>query len=222
VGHRVHDVSVLSIGARPRAGQQKLPPHDSRATERGARAENITTSIIERPGAAAAATGTSQPRVVLRRADDDLWVATSNGEYAGLVTQLSDGFHVYDRYTRPVRVVAALEHASWLLAAPHGLDARRRAQPHEPLRLTRRSNRTRARGPAVSTREDIMATGTVKWFNAEKGFGFIAPSDGTGDVFAHYSEISSSGYRSLEENQSVAYDVAQGPKGPQATNIRAL
>ncbi|MGN0110547.1 MAG: cold-shock protein, partial [Cellulosimicrobium funkei] len=49
-----------------------------------------------------------------------------------------------------------------------------------------------------------MATGTVKWFNAEKGFGFIAPSDGTADVFAHYSEIQSSGYRSLEENQSVS------------------
>ncbi|GAA3231885.1 cold-shock protein [Oerskovia jenensis] len=67
-----------------------------------------------------------------------------------------------------------------------------------------------------------MATGTVKWFNAEKGFGFIAPSDGTSDVFAHYSEITSSGFRSLEENQSVSFDVAQGPKGPQATNIVAM
>jgi len=67
-----------------------------------------------------------------------------------------------------------------------------------------------------------MATGTVKWFNAEKGFGFIAPSDGTADVFAHYSEIAATGFRSLEENQSVAYDVAQGPKGPQATNVRTI
>ncbi|WP_458779728.1 cold-shock protein [Arthrobacter sp. D3-16] len=65
-----------------------------------------------------------------------------------------------------------------------------------------------------------MATGTVKWFNAEKGFGFIAPDDGSGDVFAHYSAIASSGYRSLEENQKVQYDVVQGQKGPQADNIR--
>ncbi|CAM5787504.1 MAG: cold-shock protein [Cellulomonas sp.] len=67
-----------------------------------------------------------------------------------------------------------------------------------------------------------MATGTVKWFNAEKGYGFIAPSDGSADVFAHYSAIQSSGFRSLEENQQVEFDVAQGPKGPQAENIRPL
>lgn len=159
---------------------------------------------------------------MLRRADDDLWVATSNGEYAGLVTQHPDGFQVHDRYTRPLRIVAALDHATWLLAASRGKDGSARAKPHTPLRLTRRSPRTRARGPIAPTKEDIMATGTVKWFNAEKGFGFIAPSDGTADVFAHYSEIAATGFRSLEENQSVAYDVAQGPKGPQATNIRAL
>ncbi|KRE52418.1 cold-shock protein [Arthrobacter sp. Soil736] len=67
-----------------------------------------------------------------------------------------------------------------------------------------------------------MATGTVKWFNSEKGFGFIANDDGSGDVFAHYSAIASSGYRALEENQKVQFDVAQGPKGPQAENIRPL
>ncbi len=67
-----------------------------------------------------------------------------------------------------------------------------------------------------------MATGTVKWFNAEKGYGFIAPDDGSEDVFAHYSAITSSGFRTLEENQKVEYDTAQGPKGPQAENIRPL
>lgn len=67
-----------------------------------------------------------------------------------------------------------------------------------------------------------MATGTVKWFNAEKGFGFIAPDDGSADVFAHYSAIARSGYRSLDENQKVEFDVTQGPKGPQAENIRPL
>ncbi|MGO1315487.1 MAG: cold-shock protein [Cellulomonadaceae bacterium] len=64
-----------------------------------------------------------------------------------------------------------------------------------------------------------MTSGTVKWFNADKGFGFIAPTDGTPDVFAHYSEIASSGFRTLEENQAVTFDVVQGPKGPQASNI---
>ncbi|BDO40805.1 putative cold shock protein A [Cellulomonas sp. T2.31MG-18] len=64
-----------------------------------------------------------------------------------------------------------------------------------------------------------MPTGVVKWFNAEKGFGFIAPEDGGPDVFVHYSAIASSGYRSLEENQRVSFDVQQGPKGPQASNV---
>ncbi|MDO4236797.1 cold-shock protein [Pseudomonas sp.] len=67
-----------------------------------------------------------------------------------------------------------------------------------------------------------MATGTVKWFNAEKGFGFIKPDDGSDDLFAHYSAIATGGYKSLEENQKVEFDVAQGPKGPQAENIRPL
>ncbi|MFS0885640.1 cold-shock protein [Aeromicrobium sp. 179-A 4D2 NHS] len=67
-----------------------------------------------------------------------------------------------------------------------------------------------------------MATGTVKWFNADKGFGFIAPDDGGEDVFAHYTAIQSSGYRSLNENQKVEFDVEQGQKGLQAANIRPL
>ncbi|WP_425955444.1 cold-shock protein [Xylanimonas sp. McL0601] len=67
-----------------------------------------------------------------------------------------------------------------------------------------------------------MATGTVKWFNAEKGYGFIAPEDGSQDVFAHYSAIVSNGYRTLEEGQRVEFDTAQGPKGLQAENIRPL
>ncbi len=67
-----------------------------------------------------------------------------------------------------------------------------------------------------------MAIGTVKWFNAEKGFGFIAPEDGSPYVFAHYSAIASNGYKSLDENQRVEFDVTQGPKGPQAENIRSL
>ena len=60
--------------------------------------------------------------------------------------------------------------------------------------------------------------GTVKWFNGEKGFGFITGEDGV-DVFAHFSQINSDGYKSLEEGQSVSFTIAQGPKGPQAENI---
>ncbi|MEV6206588.1 MULTISPECIES: cold-shock protein [unclassified Kitasatospora] len=67
-----------------------------------------------------------------------------------------------------------------------------------------------------------MAQGTVKWFNAEKGFGFIAQEGGGPDVFVHYSAINSSGFRSLEENQAVTFDVTQGPKGPQAENVTAV
>jgi cold shock protein len=67
-----------------------------------------------------------------------------------------------------------------------------------------------------------MAHGTVKWFNAEKGFGFIAPDDGSADVFVHYSAILSNGYRSLDENQQVEYSVTQGPKGPQAADVKPL
>ena len=59
-----------------------------------------------------------------------------------------------------------------------------------------------------------MAQGTVKWFNAEKGFGFIAQEDGGDDVFVHYSAIQTQGYKSLDENQKVEFDVTQGPKGP--------
>ncbi|MCB8912849.1 cold-shock protein [Rhodococcus rhodochrous] len=67
-----------------------------------------------------------------------------------------------------------------------------------------------------------MAQGIVKWFNADKGFGFIAPEDGSADVFAHYSEIQSGGYRSLDENQRVSFEIGQGAKGPQATGINVI
>ncbi|GGZ72387.1 cold-shock protein [Streptomyces subrutilus] len=67
-----------------------------------------------------------------------------------------------------------------------------------------------------------MATGIVKWFNSEKGFGFIQQDDGGPDVFVHFSAIESTGYRSLEENAKVEYDVTQGPKGPQAERVVPL
>jgi len=67
-----------------------------------------------------------------------------------------------------------------------------------------------------------VAQGTVKWFNGEKGFGFIAVDGGGADVFVHYSEIDSGGYRSLDEGQRVEFEIGQGNKGPQATGVRVV
>jgi CspA family cold shock protein len=75
--------------------------------------------------------------------------------------------------------------------------------------------------PHISKEKQIMATGTVKWFNSEKGFGFIAVDGGGQDVFVHYSAIQGNGYKSLEEGQSVSFEVVQGPKGPQADAVNA-
>jgi len=68
----------------------------------------------------------------------------------------------------------------------------------------------------------FMAQGTVKWFNGEKGFGFIAVDGGGADVFVHYRAIAPTGYRSLEEGQRVEFETTQGPKGPQAENVRPV
>src|ERR671933_2511811 len=96
---------------------------------------------------------------------------------------------------------------------------------------TRRSSLSLAAGPPRSRcdrylqddggRDKYMTVGTVKWFNADKGYGFIAPESGE-DVFVHFSAIQSTGYRSLDEGQVVEFDVTSGPKGPQAANVRPL
>ena len=67
-----------------------------------------------------------------------------------------------------------------------------------------------------------MPEGTVKWFNGEKGYGFITPEDGGKDVFVHYSAIEGRGYKSLEEGQRVSFELGQGQKGPQADHVHAL
>jgi CspA family cold shock protein len=71
-------------------------------------------------------------------------------------------------------------------------------------------------------KEMAMAQGTVKWFNADKGFGFISQDGGGDDVFVHFSAIQSGGYRTLEENQRVEFEITQGQKGPQAEQVRVI
>jgi len=82
----------------------------------------------------------------------------------------------------------------------------------------------RATRAALTRKREIrqMAQGAVKWFNAEKGFGFIAVDGGGADVFVHYSAIQSDGYRSLEEGQRVEFEITQGQKGPQADQVRPI
>lgn len=77
-------------------------------------------------------------------------------------------------------------------------------------------------GVTIHDEEDRMAIGTVKWFNSEKGFGFIQQDGGGPDVFVHYSAIAGNGYRELNEGQKVEFEVTQGQKGPQAANVRAV
>ncbi len=67
-----------------------------------------------------------------------------------------------------------------------------------------------------------MPQGTVKWFNADKGYGFITPAEGGEDLFVHFSAIQSEGYKTLEDGQQVSFEVGQGQKGPQATDVRAV
>jgi CspA family cold shock protein len=74
---------------------------------------------------------------------------------------------------------------------------------------------------AREPRRSIVSTGKVKWFDAKKGYGFITPDDGGEDLFVHHTNIVSEGFRSLQEGQAVEYEIGEGRRGPQATNVRA-
>src|SRR4051812_3767979 len=106
-----------------------------------------------------------------------------------------------------VHVVAACISYSWFVFAGH---------QHGWMSSAARAHSA----PGIEQGNRLMAQGTVKWFNAEKGFGFISQDGGGEDVFVHFSAIQSSGYKSLDENQKVEFDVTAGPKGPQAENVR--
>ena len=96
-------------------------------------------------------------------------------------------------------------------------------EPLTRVRKPRKSRRKARAGSPVLTPgegERSMATGTVKWFNDAKGYGFITPDDGSEDLFAHFSAINMQGFKTLKEGQKVSFDVVQGPKGKQASNIQ--
>src|SRR5690242_906546 len=111
------------------------------------------------------------------------------------------------------------QHNTASLPSPHR-DVTRQADHH--LGGPRRSLTGIRRRGASDTRRKEMAEGTVKWFNGEKGFGFITPDGGGKDVFVHYSAIQSAGFKSLEEGQRVSFETSQGQKGPQADNVRTI
>ncbi|GAA4191300.1 hypothetical protein GCM10022288_21880 [Gryllotalpicola kribbensis] len=146
-------------------------------------------------------------------------MATLGQEFAGYATTVLGGFELRDAHALPLGVFPTLTAAQEALRpeAPSPRHLLTRSRHHH-----RRDIPDRTRGPKTRKKDDDMATGTVKWFNSDKGYGFIAPDDGTADVFAHFSAISSSGYRNLEEGQKVEFDTEPGQKGPQAANIRPL
>jgi len=152
-----------------------------------------------------------------------VFVATSGGEYAGFVDITPLGFGAFgargeDLGAFDTRDLAhdAVATSAMRIHIPTGS-----ARPIRPLRTQRRGTPVASRGPK-SRRKDTMATGTVKWFNSEKGFGFIAPDDGGADLFAHFSAITGEGYKELREDQKVEFEAERGPKGMQAANIRPL
>jgi CspA family cold shock protein len=89
-------------------------------------------------------------------------------------------------------------------------------------RICLRWRRSPVQTPREGNFDMTTQTGTVKWFNESKGFGFIAPDDGGKDLFAHFSQIQGGGFKTLTENQRVQFEATQGQKGPQASNIRAV
>lgn len=160
-----------------------------------------------------------------RQADRDVHVATSGGEYAGFAARVASGFTAHGPLGQDLGFHATIDSAQRAVVewreSPSPTISAGHPRLTRPRRIRRHGTIGRTSGPK-SRRKDTMATGTVKWFNSEKGYGFIAPDDGSADLFAHYSAIAGNGFKELRETQKVEYDAEQGPKGMQAANIRAL
>lgn len=161
------------------------------------------------------------------QADDGLFVATMSREYAGFIDATPRGVRAHGSRGENLGVHPTPELAREAVAARVSCPASHDWPAATPARVTHRPHRIRRRGTTGRSggpkkRKDTMATGTVKWFNSEKGYGFIAPDDGSADLFAHFSAIAGSGFKELREDQKVEFDAERGPKGMQAANIRPL
>ena len=190
---------------------------------------DVPTSPFSIAPPAASAPVAERPVLHWLRADDDVQVATLAGEFAGhvvsdLTTHSAYGPHAVrlGDYLSLIAAKSALKAAlAPRIEGEDRLGRRLSRSATDPQRRRRNGYPSHTRG--LRQRRNIaMATGIVTWFNSDKGYGFIAPEDGSADVFAHFSAIAGTGRRDLEENQRVEFDVEQGPKGLQATNIRSL
>lgn len=167
---------------------------------------------------------THTPRVITwRQAAPDVHAASLDGEFAGFIAGLHDPYLLHGSRAEPLGSYASLPAAKAALKVSVRRTAPGRPHFHGPrVGVAGAVKRTAHSGPGTQRKID-MATGTVKWFNSDKGYGFIAPSDGSADVFAHFSAIvETGGRRDLYEGQQVEFDTERGQKGLQATNIRAL
>lgn len=138
----------------------------------------------------------TSPEVLWRQADDDVYVATVAGEYAGFINETHVGVQAFSARSQDLGI-----HTSPLLARAAVTAALSTSPktPSRPRRIRRLGTPGRSGGPK-NRRKDTMATGTVKWFNSEKGYGFIAPDDGSADLFAHFSAIVTDGLTSARSD----------------------
>ena len=161
------------------------------------------------------------PPLSWRQADLDVFVATAESAYAGFVGAVPLGFEAQGARGEDLGIHDAVDAAFAAVDAHRVRTTLPVARRPRPLRMRRSGAHGRTSGPKRK-RKNTMATGTVKWFNSEKGYGFIAPDDGSADLFAHFSAIQGNGFKELQEAQKGEFDAEQGPKGMQAANIRPL